>query len=205
MHRELRGHGVGHVWRRPTGALGADALRRHRARRPRAVRRRRHLEFRGASAWRPASRLRSTADSLLCACCAVLCMQVSDIWGPVTPPIVNGQHFNTWLAAKRALYIVLQHAELAVDMVVEEDIGPTLNTYRMIVLADTHVSKKGSSALAAWVAAGGVLFATAGAGAFDELVRSPTSTANCLPFPAPSLPPRPTRISSQARHHHRSG
>eukprot|EP01047_Picozoa_sp_COSAG01_P048453 COSAG01_NODE_4723_length_4791_cov_2.785806_3_plen_171_part_00 len=119
-------------------------------------------------------------------------MQVSDIWGPVTPPIVNGQHFNTWLAAKRALYIVLQHAELAVDMVVEEDIGPTLNTYRMIVLADTHVSKKGASALAAWVAAGGVLFATAGAGAFDELVRSPTSTGcQLLAFPR-SLPPSPT-------------
>ncbi len=63
-----------------------------------------------------------------------------DIWGPVTPPTTYGQHFNTFLAAKRGLYIALQHAELAVDMVVEDDIGPTLDSYKVIFLADTHVS-----------------------------------------------------------------
>ena len=92
-----------------------------------------------------------------------------DIWGPVTPPTTYGQHFNTFLAAKRGLYIALQHAELAVDMVVEDDIGPTLNSYKLIVLADTHVTNKAAAGLAAWVAAGGTLFATAGAGMFDEL------------------------------------
>ena len=30
-----------------------------------------------------------------------------DIWGPVTPPTTYGQHFNTFLAAKRGLYIAL--------------------------------------------------------------------------------------------------
>jgi hypothetical protein len=54
-------------------------------------------------------------------------------------------------------------------MVVEADIGPTLNSYKLIVLTDTHVSKVASTGLAAWVAAGGTLFATAGAGGFDEL------------------------------------
>lgn len=54
-------------------------------------------------------------------------------------------------------------------MVVEADIGATLNTYKLIYLADTHVSQKASTALAAWVAAGGTLIATAGAGMFDEL------------------------------------
>ena len=77
-----------------------------------------------------------------------------DIWGPVTPPTTYGQHFNTFLAAKRGLYIALQHAELAVDMVVEDDIGPTLNSYKLIVLADTHVTNKAAAGLAAWVAAG---------------------------------------------------
>eukprot|EP01046_Picozoa_sp_COSAG06_P095797 COSAG06_NODE_41905_length_386_cov_1.501742_2_plen_50_part_01 len=43
-------------------------------------------------------------------------------------------------------------------------IGPTLNSYKLIYLADTHVSKKASTALASWVAAGGTLLATAGAG-----------------------------------------
>ena len=97
---------------------------------------------------------------------------MSDIWGPVTPPIKNGQHFNTWLAAKRALYIALQHAELAVDMVVEDDVGPVLDTYKLIVLTDTHISQKAAASLTKWVAAGGTLLATAGAGMFDELVSS---------------------------------
>ena len=48
--------------------------------------------------------------------------------GPVTQPIgLTGQHMNTWLAAKRAMYIALLHSELAVDMVVEDDFGATLN------------------------------------------------------------------------------
>ena len=66
-------------------------------------------------------------------------------------------------------YIALQHSELAVDMVVEDDFGATLNSYTLIVLTDTHVSTTASKGLAAWVAAGGTLLATAGAGAFDEM------------------------------------
>jgi hypothetical protein len=61
-----------------------------------------------------------------------------DIWGPVTPPSHMGQHQNTFLAAKRALYIMLLHAELPVDIVVEDDIGSTLNAYKYMFLADTH-------------------------------------------------------------------
>ena len=99
----------------------------------------------------------------------IWCSSVMDSWGPVTPPTKYGHHFNTFMSSKRGLYIALQHAELAVDMVVEDDIGPTLNAYKMIHLADTHVSKKASAGLAAWVTAGGTLLATAGAGMFDEL------------------------------------
>ena len=108
--------------------------------------------------------------------------EVMDIWGPVIPPLATSfpGHFNTWLAAKRALYIALQHSELAVDMVVEDDIGPTLNSYKLIVLTDTHVSKAASTGLAAWVAAGGTLFATAGAGGFDELNKTNTVMSKLL-------------------------
>ena len=107
--------------------------------------------------------------------------EAMDIWGPVTQPIgLTGQHFNTWLAAKRAMYIALQHSELAVDMVVEADIGPTLNSYKLIVLTDTHVTQKASAGLAAWVAAGGTLLATAGAGGFDELNKTNTILAKLL-------------------------
>ena len=45
----------------------------------------------------------------------------------------------------------------------------TLNSYKLIILTDTHVSKTASAGLVAWVAAGGTLLATAGAGGFDEM------------------------------------
>ena len=94
-----------------------------------------------------------------------------DIWGPATPPSHYGQHLNTFLSAKRALYVALLHAELPVDVVVEADAldGTLAASYKYLFLADTHVSAKASAALAAWVSKGGVLVATAGAGMFDEL------------------------------------
>jgi hypothetical protein len=92
----------------------------------------------------------------------------SDVWGLATPPNKYGQHWSTFLAGKRALYIALLHAELAVDILVEEDTAATLQSYKYIFLADTHVTQLASKALETWVAAGGVLIGTAGAGMFDE-------------------------------------
>jgi hypothetical protein len=92
-----------------------------------------------------------------------------DVWGPVTPPSRYGQHHNTFLAAKRALYVLLLHAQLPVDVVVEDDIGATLNGYKVIYLTDTHVTDAAAEGLAAWVKAGGTLVATAGAGMFNEM------------------------------------
>ena len=129
--------------------------------------------------------------------------QAFDIWGQWTPPLGNengpvmtAQHHNTWVAAKRALWVMLQHAELPVDVVVEDDIGAsathahllrrlcavvctfsslpsltrtsngpgaTLNSYKLLYLADTHVTDAASAALVKWVNAGGNLVATAGA------------------------------------------
>src|SRR5262249_54284190 len=43
--------------------------------------------------------------------------------------------------------------------------------YRVLYLADRHVSRAASKAIAGWVAAGGRLFATAGAGVVDEVNR----------------------------------
>ena len=53
-------------------------------------------------------------------------------------------------------------------MVVEDDGPAILNSYRLIFLADSHVTDTASSALVAWVSAGGTLVATAGAGCFNE-------------------------------------
>ena len=97
-------------------------------------------------------------------------------------------------AAKRALYILLQHAEVAVDMVVEEDIGPTLNSYKLLILADTHVSQKASTGLAAWVAAGGTILATAGAGMFDELNKTNIVLSKLLGISAGHGTYEPTKV-----------
>ena len=67
------------------------------------------------------------------------------------------------------LYIALLHLKVAVDIVVEDDIGPTLNTYTTIYLTDAHVTQKASTALVAWVAQGGTLVGTAGAGMYVYL------------------------------------
>jgi len=75
-------------------------------------------------------------------------------------------------------------------------IGATLNSYRLIYLADTHVSNKAATALAAWVAAGGTLLATAGAGMFDEFNKTSTVMSKLLGItghgtyePVPKLSP----------------
>ncbi len=78
------------------------------------------------------------------------------------------------------MYIALQHAELSVDMVVEADIGSTLDSYKLIYLADSHVSKTAAAGLTAWVEKGGILLATAGAGMFDEFNATNTVMSKLL-------------------------
>ncbi len=85
--------------------------------------------------------------------------EVSDIWRDNAPP---------YAAAKRALYLALRHGG-PLDVVVEADaLDGTLKTYATLYLADRHISRAASSALAAWVRQGGKLLVTAGAGARDE-------------------------------------
>jgi len=72
-------------------------------------------------------------------------------------------------AAKRALYVAILHRQLPLDFVVEQDaLDGTLARYKVLYLADRHVSRAASAKIAAWVQAGGKLLATAGAGMFDE-------------------------------------
>ena len=97
------------------------------------------------------------------------CSDAGDIWVAQIPPALYGKHQSTLSASKKALYIALLHLEVPLDIVVEDDIGPTLNTYTTLYLADAHVTQKASVALAAWVAQGGHLVGTAGAGMYDEL------------------------------------
>src|ERR1043166_687089 len=89
---------------------------------------------------------------------------VAGLWFSETGDIWN-DHRAPFDMAKRALYLAIRHLQLPLDVVVE---GDELRPYRVLYLADQHVSHGASQALAKWVEAGGRLFATAGAGMFDE-------------------------------------
>lgn len=83
--------------------------------------------------------------------------ETADVWD---------DHAAPFDAALRALYLMIRHQQIPLDVVVDgDDLGP----YQALFLTDAHVSRAGSRAIAAWVKNGGQLVATAGAGAFDEL------------------------------------
>ena len=86
--------------------------------------------------------------------------ETADIWD---------DYDGSFGAAKRALYIAILHQQLPVDFLVEQDaLDGTLGRYKVLYLADRHVSRAASARIAAWVQNGGRLLATAGAGMFDE-------------------------------------
>lgn len=89
--------------------------------------------------------------------------ETADIWG---------DSHGSFAAAKRGLYTAIRHQQIPLDFLVEQDaLDGTLAKYKVLYLADAHVSQAASKKIAAWVTAGGQLFATAGAGMFDELNR----------------------------------
>ncbi len=76
---------------------------------------------------------------------------------------------GSFAAAKRALYIAALGSQQPLDVLVGQDAASgALNAYQVLYLTDNHVSQASAQKIAAWVAAGGRLFATAGAGMFDE-------------------------------------
>jgi hypothetical protein len=76
---------------------------------------------------------------------------------------------GSFAPAKRALYTAIRHHQVPLDFVVEPDaLDGTLGRYRVLYLTDAHVSRAASEKIAVWVEQGGTLFATAGAGMFDE-------------------------------------
>lgn len=81
-------------------------------------------------------------------------------------------HADPYGSAKRLLYAAITHQQLALDVVDEEDaLEGTLGGYRVLYLADAHVSDAASRAIADWVRRGGHLFASARAGMFDQFDR----------------------------------
>jgi hypothetical protein len=96
------------------------------------------------------------------------------LWFSETGDIWNDND-GAFAAAKRTLYIAILNRQLPLDFIVEPDaLDGTLNQYKLLYLADRHVSQAASKKIAEWVRNGGRLFATAGAGMFDEYNRSNT-------------------------------
>lgn len=86
--------------------------------------------------------------------------ETGDIWEDQRAPFGSG---------KKTLNLAIRHQQLPTDVVVEQDaLAGDLAKYRFLYLADQHVGRVASAKIAEWVAAGGLLFATAGAGMFDE-------------------------------------
>ena len=67
--------------------------------------------------------------------------------------------------AKRALYLAIRHQQVPLDVIVD---GDDLSKLKALYLTDANVSRASSKQIAEWVKLGGTLFATAGAGMFDE-------------------------------------
>jgi hypothetical protein len=68
-------------------------------------------------------------------------------------------------AHERALYLMIRHRQIPLDIVVE---GDNLSPYQALFLSDAHVTRAAARAMAAWVERGGQIIATAGAGMLDE-------------------------------------
>jgi hypothetical protein len=112
--------------------------------------------------------------------------ETGDIWDDYSGPFAAG---------KRTLYVAIRHAQLPLDVVIEDDaLAGDLRNYRVLYVADRHVSRAAAKAIADWVAAGGRLFCTVGAGLWDEFnypnatMRELLGIENCdLDTPEPTV------------------
>jgi hypothetical protein len=77
--------------------------------------------------------------------------------------------FGTPGAAKRALYVTIRHAQIALDVVTEDDIDSgLLNEYALLFVTDQHLRNTSAIALQQWVFQGGTLFGSVGMGLLNE-------------------------------------
>ena len=109
---------------------------------------------------------------------------MSDIWLPASTQVAynrsyggvtfseiapNPDRYGTYAEGKHTLFLALLHTQMQLDLIIEEDaVDGHLTQYETIYVAETHITAAATAKLAEWVAAGGCLFATAGAGMFDE-------------------------------------
>lgn len=124
---------------------------------------------------------------------------LAGIWFSETGDIWDN-HRAPFGAAKRTLYVAVRHQQLPLEVVVEADaLSGDLKDYRLLYLLDQNVSRAASKAIADWVEAGGRLFATAGAGMFDEFNQPNPVMRGVLGVEQQSLevPSDPVRLEKQ--------
>jgi len=107
----------------------------------------------------------------------IVLSESTDLWDRVTPGSAEGLRpddaddfpntaYNT---ERKCLWTALRHAQVPVDIVVEEDlIDGSAARYRVLYLAADRLSRAAQIGLAAWVRDGGTLIAMAGGGFRDE-------------------------------------
>jgi hypothetical protein len=115
---------------------------------------------------------------------AMLMSESTDIWqpadvarqfaeastsGPAGGYIQASSRWGTLGSERVSLFILLQHAQLQIDIVTEDDlIDGNLGQYTTLFTAESHVSNAATRALTAWLNRGGTVIASANAGAKDE-------------------------------------
>ena len=119
---------------------------------------------------------------------ALLYAETTDVWLPTnvqsqyyagvatgqraafTPPTFG---FGTHGTAKRALFLLLRHAQLQIDIVTEEDcIDGEIGRYKILFVSEPAVSTTAANAIRRYVQRGGTVYGTAGAGLLDQFNRT---------------------------------
>eukprot|EP00039_Didymoeca_costata_P021098 m.343405 g.343405 ORF g.343405 m.343405 type:complete len:1268 (+) comp22801_c0_seq1:126-3929(+) len=105
---------------------------------------------------------------------AILYSETSDIWYTTA---------GTYGAAQRSLYIALKHAQLPVDMLIEEDCLATtgrLHYYDVLYVALPMITDEAAEGIAAWVAQGGTVYVTAAGGLLNQANKPNTAMETLL-------------------------
>jgi hypothetical protein len=91
---------------------------------------------------------------------AVLYSESSDIWMAME---------GTYGSSLRSTYIALKHAGMPVDILIEDDCtAGRLHYYDVLYITLPHISDAAAAGVAAWVATGGTVYVTGGAGMLNH-------------------------------------
>lgn len=121
---------------------------------------------------------------------AILYSETSDIWHWVDDierlpldsnnNVVDGS--STYERERQGIFTALENNQIPTDMVTEQNINldNVLANYKVLYVVGTHISSAAQQKIADWVANGGILYATTGAGMKDEYNQPSTILSDVL-------------------------